>query len=308
VYAYTRSPVTAPLFDVVGIGENSVDLVYRLPDALSANAKLAASAHRVSCGGQVTTALAACAAFGLRSAYVGTFGNDENGHRVQQALIEARVDISHAIVRPVANRHAVIMVDERNGDRSVIWHRDPRMAMQVEEIPVSLVRGARLLHVDDLDEVVSIAAARIAVDAGIPVTSDLDRITDRTAELAGLSTVAIFSTHVLSALTGEQDAGRALRQLRTTHAGPLCVTLGTNGAMLLERDQLHHVPAFAVDAVDTTGAGDVFRAGFIYGLLQGFNLVDAMRFAAAAAAVSCTREGAMASAPTLADVERILRA
>jgi sugar/nucleoside kinase (ribokinase family) len=299
--------VTALSFDVVGIGENSVDLVYRLPGALSANGKLAASAHRVSCGGQVTTALAACAALGLRSAYVGTFGNDENGDRVRQALTGTRVDISHAIVREAPNRHAVILVDERNGDRSVIWHRDPRMAMQVEEIPLAVIRGARLLHVDDLDEAVSIAAARIAVDAGIPVTSDLDRITDRTAKLVGLSTVAIFSTHVLTALAGEQDVGRALRKLRTTHAGPLCVTLGTGGAMLLEQDQLHHVPAFDVDAVDTTGAGDVFRAGFIYAMLQGYHLVDAMRFAAATAAVSCTREGAMTSVPTLADVQRLLR-
>jgi sugar/nucleoside kinase (ribokinase family) len=85
------------------------------------------------------------------------------------------------------------------------------------------------------------------------------------------------------------------------------VTLGTDGALLLEGQQLHHVPAFAVEAVDTTGAGDVFRAGFIYSMLQGSNLVDAMRFGAAAAAVSCTREGAMASVPSLSEVQRLLR-
>ena len=142
------------------------------------------------------------------------------------------------------------------------------------------------------------------------MTTDLDRITERTAELIALSTVPILSTHVLTEMTGEEDAARALRMLRATHAGPLCATLGGNGAMLLEHDRLHHVPAFAVDAVDTTGAGDVFRAaaGFIYALLQGYNLVDVLRFAAAAAAASCTREGAMASVPTLADIERVLRA
>jgi sugar/nucleoside kinase (ribokinase family) len=86
------------------------------------------------------------------------------------------------------------------------------------------------------------------------------------------------------------------------------VTLGSKGAMLLENDLLHHVPAFAVDAVDTTGAGDVFRAGFIYALLKGYKLVDVVKFAAAAAAVSCAREGAMTSVPSLADVQRILRA
>ena len=88
------------------------------------------------CGGQVTTTLAACTALGLQSAYVGTFGNDDNGSRIQQALTAAGVDISHATVRAAPNRHAVILVDERNGDRSVVWHRDPRMALNVDEIPL----------------------------------------------------------------------------------------------------------------------------------------------------------------------------
>jgi sugar/nucleoside kinase (ribokinase family) len=300
--------VTAPSFDVVGIGENSVDLVYRLAGALPPNGKLAALAHHVMCGGQVATTLSACTTLGLRSAYVGTFGNDDNGSRIQQALTEAGVDISRAIVRTARNRHAVILVDERNGDRSVVWHRDPRMALKLDEIPLSLIRCARLVHVDDLDEEVSVATARIAVGHGIPVTTDLDRITERTAELIALSTVPILSTHVLTEITGDEDAARALRLMRATHKGPLCATLGSKGAMLLDNDRLHHVPAFAVDAVDTTGAGDVFRAGFIYAFLQGYNLVDVLRFAAAAAAVSCTREGAMTSVPTLAEVQHILRA
>jgi sugar/nucleoside kinase (ribokinase family) len=308
VYALYSVAVTTPPFDVVGIGENSVDLVYRLPGALSANGKLRASAQRVMCGGQVATTLAACTALGLRSAYVGTFGNDDNGARIRQALSESNVDVSHAIVRAAPNRHAVILVNERNGDRSVAWHRDPGLALNVDELPIGLIRSARLVHVDDLDEEVSVAAARIAVGHGVAVTSDLDRITKRTAELVALSTVPIFSTHVLAALTGDEDPSRGLRQLRATHAGPLCVTLGSKGAMLLENDLLHHVPAFAVDAVDTTGAGDVFRAGFIYALLQGYKLVDVLGFAAAAAAASCTREGAMTSVPSLADVQRMLRA
>ena len=300
--------MTVAPFDVVGIGENSVDLVYRLPGTVSPNAKLAASAHRVSCGGQVATTLAACGALGLRAAYVGTFGSDDNGIRVREALAAAQVDTSHCLVHDVPNRHAVIVVDERNGDRTVVWHRHPQLALKVEDIPSSLISGARLLHVDDLDEETSIAAARIALGAGIPVTSDIDRVTDRTLELVALTNAPIFSSHVPSTLTGVADPEGALRKLRTGHAGWLCVTLGTDGAMLLEGNRLHHVPAFAVDAVDTTGAGDVFRAAFIYALLQSHRPVDVLRFAAAAAALSCTREGAMTSVPTLSDVQRLLRA
>jgi sugar/nucleoside kinase (ribokinase family) len=298
--------VSQPSFDVVGIGENSVDLVYRLPGALAPNTKLAASAYRISCGGQVATTLAACAAFNLRTAYVGTFGNDDNGARVRDALMRARVDTSHALVRAAPNRHAVILVDMRNGDRTVLWHRDPHLVLQTGEIPIDVITSARLLHVDDLDEEASIAAARIAVTAGVRVTSDIDRVTVRTLELLAVSTVPIFSTHVPQALTGESDAERALRKLRSRHAGWLCVTLGSDGAMLLEDDRLHHVHAPRVNAIDTTGAGDIFRAAFIYGLLQSHGPAEILRFATAAAAIGCTREGAMDAVPSVDEVSRVL--
>jgi sugar/nucleoside kinase (ribokinase family) len=299
--------VTALRFDVVGIGENSVDLVYRLPGAPAPNTKFRASAHTVSCGGQVATSLAACATLGLRTTYVGAFGDDANGQRARDALAAVRVDLSHAAVRHAPNRHAVILVDERNGDRTVVWHRDPQLAMGVDDIPNAVVRHARLLHVDDLDENASIAAARIAGGSGVLVTSDIDRVTDHTAALIARSTVPIFSAHVPSALTGERDPERALRKLRKSHPGWLCVTLGTDGAMLLDGDRLHHVPAFAVEAVDTTGAGDVFRAAFIYALLQSQSPAEILRLASAAAAISCTRQGAMTSVPTLEEIEQLLR-
>ena len=312
--SYTRF-VTVPRFDVVGIGENSLDLVYRIPGGsadtplhlAAPNAKVRASAHSISCGGQVATTLAACATLGLRAAYIGTFGEDANGQRARDALTAARVDTSQSVVRPAPNRHAVIVVDERNGDRTVVWHRDPKLAMRVDDIPSAVVSHARLLHVDDLDEDASIAAARMAVGAGVPVTSDVDRVTDQTIVLIALSTVPILSAHVPSALTGERDPERALRKLRTSHSGWLCVTLGSDGAMLLEGDRLHHMPAFTVEAIDTTGAGDVFRAAFIYALLQSQSPTQILRFASAAAAISCTREGAMTSVPTLEEIQQLIR-
>jgi sulfofructose kinase len=295
-------------FDVVGIGENSVDLVYRVPLIPGPNAKSSVSEYRVSCGGQVATTLAACAALGLRVAYVGTFGDDDNGMRIRNALAGAHVDTSCSVVRHAPNRHAVILVDERNGDRTVVWHRDAGLALKVEELPTAVIGGARLVHVDDLDEEASIAAARVAVAAGVPVTSDIDRVTHRTSELIALSTAPIFSAQVPSTLTGERDPERALRKLRITHSGWLCVTLGVDGAMLLAGDRLHHVAALPVDVIDTTGAGDVFRAAFIHALLQSQSPAEILKFAAAAAALSCSRDGAMTSVPALSEVQRALRA
>ena len=134
----------------------------------------------------------------------------------------------------------------------------------------------------------------------------MDRVTDRTEEFVGAVTIPILAEHVPPALTGETDIERALRKLRQRHDTMLCVTLGRHGAVILDGDTLHHQPAFHVDAVDTTGAGDVFRGAFMLGLLRGWPPPELLRFANAAAAVSCTRAGAMDAVPALDDVQQML--
>ena len=166
------------------------------------------------------------------------------------------------------------------------------------DVPRDVVAGARLLHVDDSDADAAIEAARIARAAGIPVTSDIDRVTDQTQALIASVTIPIFAEHVPTTLTGEADTERALRALRAARLGMLCVMLGARGSMLLEGNQLHRVPAPRVEAVDATGAGDVFRGAFIYALLRGDRPDDMfLLFANAAAALSCTREGAIVQRP-----------
>ena len=117
-------------------------------------------------------------------------------------------------------------------------------------------------------------------------------------------THAIFAEHVPTHLSGTNDMEAALRKLRRKHDNVLVVTMGEHGAMALDGDRFHHEPAFKVHALDTTGAGDVFRGGFVYALVHGQPIEQALRTANAAAAVSCTRVGAMASVPSLADVTR----
>jgi sulfofructose kinase len=248
--------------DVVGIGTNSLDLVYVLteyPQPGGPTSKLPVKSHRVSPGGQTATVLCTCTALGLRSSYVGAFGNDDHGRMMRKELAERGVSTEHAPTRDAPNRHAVIVVDERHGDRVVLWERDERLAMRRDELPASLIAAARLVHVDNEDEGIAIDAAQLAREAGVPVTSDIDRVTTQTPALLDAVTVPIFAEHVPEALSGERDLERALRALRAPHHTLLCVTVGARGAMLLDGDRLEHVPGFATDAVDTTGAGDVFR-------------------------------------------------
>lgn len=299
----------APACDVIGVGANSVDYVNRLPaypEPQGPFAKMRIREQAVCCGGQTATALAACARLGLRPRYLGATGTDSNGKRIREELARRGIDASDAVIRDVPNQFAVILVDEQSGERIVLWDRDERLRLRPREIAPEAFRGARLVHVDDVDQPAAIMAAQIAREAGLPVTSDIDRITDLTQELMAAVTIPIFAEHVPPGLTGAADMEQALRRLRQTHEGLLIVTCGASGALALDGDRLIRSPGFAVSAVDTTGAGDVFRGGLIFALLRGWHTEEALQFANAAAAISCTRLGAIDGVPSLAEVEQLI--
>ncbi|MGE3840231.1 MAG: carbohydrate kinase family protein [Vicinamibacterales bacterium] len=301
------SPAT--VCDVIGVGASSHDTVYRLPTHPRPDAAFAKIRIREvlsAPGGQTATAMAACASLGLRARFAGTFGRDERGRFVRDALAARQVDVSLAPVKDATNQFAVILIDDSTGERIVLWDRDDRLRLQPDDLPWEAFGTARLLHVDDVDEDAAILVAEFGRSRGIPVTSDLDRITARTETLVSRVAVPVFAEHLPGQLTGESDMERALRRLRRLNEGLLVVTLGAAGAMALEGDDIHLAPGFAVPAVDTTGSGDVFRAGLITGLLAGWDVPRMLRFANAAAALSCTRVGAMASVPTFGEVRDLV--
>jgi sugar/nucleoside kinase (ribokinase family) len=305
-------------WDVLGIGENSVDETLRLgsqPRTTDASAGAHATKAQILSrtrwpGGQVATTLSTCAALGLRTAYAGVFGHDENGRFVRHEMERCGIDTSCAVVRPVPNRCATILVPP-DGERVVLWQRDPGLALSPGDVPLDVLARARVVHIDTVDEEAALWTARAACAAGVLVTSDIDVVTERTFALIGAVTVAIVGEHVPEALTGESGLERALRRLSGQLRRPsplLCVTLGKRGAALLHDDCYAEVPGVPVDAVDTTGAGDVFRGAFIFAWLRGDGPVEVLTFANTVAALSCTRPGAMPSVPSLADVRAALGA
>ena len=290
---------------IVGFGENSVDIVYRLPQYPqpgTAASKIAIERRDVRPGGQVATTLATCASFGLSTRYVGSFGSDAYAALVRDELHRRGVDVSLALRRNAPNRYAVVLIDASSGERVVIWDRDARLAIAAQDVVPDWIAGATLVHVDTTDMPAAMALARIAREAGHEVTTDIDDVTPETGRLLETVTIPILAEHVPAALTGESDPERALRAMRRTHAGRLVVTLGSRGAAMLDGDRYVHAPGYRVEVVDSTGAGDVFRGAFIYSLLQGDTPERMLQFANAAAAIACTREGAVGSVPTLDEV------
>jgi sulfofructose kinase len=294
--------------DVVGVGANSIDFVYTLPAYPRPEgplSKLRIVGTERSPGGQTATVLCACASLGLSTRYVGTISSDDNGRFVREAMASRRVDVSGAIERDAPNAFAVILLAPA-GERIVLWDRPAGVTLTPADVPRDVVSNARLVHVDDVDGEAAIVAGRAAMAAGAAVTSDLEAVKPHTAAMLDAVTIPIFAEGVAEQLSGECDLERALRALRKPHMTFLCTTLGAHGAALLADNRFIHQPAFAIDPVDTTGAGDIFRAGFIYALLRGDSPESTLRFACATAAVSCTRRGAINSVPGLEDVEHLL--
>jgi sulfofructose kinase len=296
------------MFDVVGVGANSVDYVYRLPDFPAPDgpkSKLRIAHHSLSPGGQTATTLCTCAAMGLEPTYIGAAGNDDNGELIRDELTNRSVDLSCLAIRDTDNAFAVILLDEHRGERVVLWHRRSELDLEPEEIDPDVISSARLVHVDDVDEEAAILAASLARASGVPVTSDIERVGTRTLELVSFVTVPIFAEHVLEALTGENDVERGLRTVKAPGHDMVCVTLGRRGAMMLAGDRIYRVSGVPVDVVDSTGAGDVFRGAFIAALLRGDGPQDILRFANLAAALSCTRSGAIGGIPALGEIQAL---
>ena len=289
--------------DVIGLGENSVDRVLTvplLPGAAGASSKMPLVSTRTGCGGQVATAMVTCASLGLRAAYVGAVGDDEDGRLVRSTLAAHHLNLTHLLTIPgAATRSATILVDA-DGDRSVLWQRDEKLNLRADFLDAIDLAGVRLVHVDDTDIDAAVRLAERARQAGIFVTTDIDA-SARVRGCAGaqvrhlmrLATHPILSEEALAALSGEIDPERGLRALRSECDGLLCVTLGARGAMALDGQTLVFAPGVAVTPVDTTGAGDAFRAGFIYAVLEGRPLEAAMHFANQVASQSCLRAGAI---------------
>src|SRR5437763_9328471 len=249
--------VSEKRWDVIGIGENSVDFAYVLPSypqPYGPAAKMRIRERHVLCGGQMATAMCACASLGLRAKYVGVTGTDDNGRRIRAELQGRNVDITDLVIRDVENRFAVILVDENTGDRIVLWDRDEGLRLRDQELPVEALAAARVVHVDDVDPDIAIRAVRIAREGGSLVTSDIDRVTDRTAQLAAAVTHAIFAAHVPPHLAGTNDLEPALRILHDLYGNVVVVTMGERGAMAYDGSRIHREPAFPVHAIDTTGA------------------------------------------------------
>lgn len=296
-------------FDVVGFGQNSVDLMavvsrYPEPDSHTPVDRLLELP-----GGEIATAMVACARLGCRARYVGAVGANSHGRLVREALERERVDVARLRQVDAPNRMAIILVDP-GGRRTVLWYRDPQLTTLPSQVDMEAVISGRVLLVDAIDADASAAAARAARQAGIATVIDVDVVQPGVHALLREIDVVIASGTFPEALTGAIGLGAGLRRMAEEfRPGLLIATLGDEGTMTLCNGREIRTPAHPVDVVDTTGAGDAFRGGFIGSWIRLGNGVDVdtlLQYGSAVAALNCRGIGAQTSLPFWEEVEGLV--
>ncbi len=294
------------MVDLVGVGLNATDTVIPVADFPVRGSKVEFRHSSVLPGGQVATTVVACQHWGLRTRYVGKLGEDDAAAIHRRAFAQAGVETRILSVPGGSSAQSIILVD-RGGERTVLGRRDDRLILRPADLDRDWITSARALHVDGYDTAAATLAATWARAAGIPVIADLDELYPGVEALLANVDFLIASRDFPCRLMAESNLEKALFKMQSRFGGTLtAATLGEHGVLAYDGRHFLHTPAFQVPVVDTTGAGDIFHAGFIFGLLQGWPLDRQLDFACAAAALNCSSVGARGGIQPLSTIEALM--
>lgn len=297
------------MFDVVGLGCACVDFLGVVPFMPGLDEEIQMLAASRQGGGEVATALVAAARLGASAAYVGQVGDDPSGDLIAAEFEQYGVDTSQLIVqRGATSQTSIVLVDHQTGKRTILGVPFTAAEIAPGQVRPGFVEQARYLLLDGTARQASLAAARRARSAGVPVVLDAD-VQALDAEIEGLlelTDILIPSKSFSHRFTGTEDVENAIEKFRPFGASIILITLGEEGCVCFADGDTFHTPIFEVEVVDTTGAGDVFHGAFVRGLLQDWQLAQTVEFAAAVAAIKCAQLGGRAGIPTAGETASFL--
>lgn len=298
-------------FDAVGFGTNAVDYLIVVPEYPAFNSKIELSNYHQLAGGEIASTLVGLHRLGMKTAYVGRFGDDAAGDFGLQTLRDDGVDVSHAEqIRGAMTQVGFILIDERDGERTVIWKRDSMLGYTPDEIPLELVRKTKVFHATPHDALACAALAREAKAHGAIISIDIDNLFDGVTEMIPLVDIFISSRDFPEKLLGIRDERDSLREIKRRFGCPVVgMTLGEAGSLVLYEDTFIETKGYEVPngCKDTTGAGDAFRVGLIYGILKGESVENSLKTANAVAALKCREIGARTALPNVIELKELIR-
>ena len=298
-------------FDAVGFGLNAVDHLIVVPEYPAFDTKMRLLQHKQSAGGQTASAMVALRRLGLKTAYAGRFGSDPEGLFGFQTLKDDDVNVEFAqVIEGAQNQIAFITIDVRSGERTIVWDRDERLAYKREEAPVEFGPLGKILHLDAHDPPACVRVAQAARETGTIVSADIDNVYEGLPELLPLIDIMIGSKEFPGRVTGIADPRTALVELKARYGCAITgMTVGAAGAVVYIDGTFIESPGLVAPGGcrDTTGAGDAFHGGFLYGFLTGEDLETSLKLGNAVAAIKCSALGARTALPTKSELDSFLR-
>jgi sulfofructose kinase len=288
--------------EVVGLGQCSLDTIGKIEKYPDVDRKCEVTGMTIQGGGPVATALVALSRWQVACAFMGITGDDPFGGQIKASLEQAGIDISGLKTRPQSrSQMAFIVAEKGSGQRNIFWQQPEGPPLSAEEIDIDLITHARVFHTDGLFSEAALEACKAAGAAGVPVVVDAGTLRNGMLELAGKANCFIASETFSRALVGRDAPLQACRELSEMGPDLACITLGARGYVALYDGRIIERPAYPVKAVDTTGCGDIFHAGFIYGLLNRWAVEKCLDFAAWSAAMASLEVGGRAGIPIASD-------
>ncbi|MHC4414583.1 MAG: carbohydrate kinase family protein [Planctomycetota bacterium] len=294
--------------DIFGLGQCALDHVVSIDHYPAPDSKCEFGELVIQGGGPVATATVALTRWGLSCSFTGVIGDDAFGERIRASLEEENVPTDRLVVREGATSQvAFITAEPATVRRTIFWRRPTGAPLGPEEVDLDGVKRARILYTDGLYAEAALAACRVAKQHGTEVVVDAGSLREGILDIARLSDHFIVSATFARSYAGSEDPWETCRRLRELGPMVVGVTLGPKGCVALAGDDACTVPAHSVDARDTTGCGDVFHAGYAYGLLKGWPVDQRLDFGAWAAAEVARHLGGRRGIPSASDYPGMTR-
>jgi ribokinase len=297
---------------VAGLGQCSLDFIAQVAEYPLEDTKEEALSVVVQGGGPVATALVSLSRLGLKTFFAGVVSDDEAGREIKRGLSAEGVGVGGLkVIKGGSSQVAFIVANRTKGTRTIFWKRPSFKKglasgeLKASDVKPTFIKGKKFLLLDGLMRAASVRAARLARVCNVPIMLDAGRVRPGMMELAALSDYIVGAEDFALGLAPTPRA--ALLELAALKPRAATITLGPRGSITWADGKVFRTPAPRVGAVDTTGAGDVFHGGYIYGLLKGWDIKRTVEFASAFAALKCRRPGGRTGIPTLSETLRFMK-
>lgn len=296
-------PKGGAIMSILCIGVSVYDMTLPIDEPFVENTKMRIKGKYEAMGGQATCAACTSAKWGMDTKLISRVGNDTFGNKIMQDLQDLHVDTSYMkMLDGYETALSVIINHTYNGNRTILNQQDTLEELTFtypEEVEVILLDGHELKA--SKEALAKYPNAKVIVDA--------ERCSDITMALLPHADYIVCSEDFAQAYTGldpknKDHHAEMFAQVKALNKKEVVITLGAQGLLYESNGVLTQLPAFKVDVVDTTGAGDIFHGAFAYGVAKGMPIEKIVRMSSMASALSIQKQGCVTSIPTLEEVEK----